>query len=419
MTKQEFNSSFLGFLDASPTPFHATKNMLTMLQNAGFIALNESETWELKIGERYVLTRGDSSIIAFNHTLQSDFTIIAAHTDSPHLKIKPSPQIKSCGVSTLGVEPYGGLLLNSWFDRDLGVAGKVYFVDKNDQLKESLICTDRAVAVVSSLAIHLDKNANKDRTINPQTDLNVIFSSDQDLSFGQFLVEELGRVGTSDTKEILSFDLSLYDTQKASFIGAKDEFISSARVDNLASCYCALLTLCSAPKEKPFMMICSDHEEVGSSSVQGAGGSFFENTIRRITPNYESFVELTQSSLLISCDNAHALHPNFSHKHDANHAPLINQGVAIKINSNQRYASSAQTVAIFKKAALRTGTKTQTFMARSDMGCGSTIGPITATRLGIKTIDIGIPTFAMHSIRELCGSDDLFELYEMLLGFKL
>jgi aspartyl aminopeptidase len=220
-------------------------------------------------------------------------------------------------------------------------------------------------------------------------------------------------------KEIYAHELSFYDAQKASYVGLRDDFIASARLDNLLSCYVGMVSLCSVDASQPMLFIGSDHEEVGSESTSGAGGSFLENTLRRLFSDYDEYMEMTRSSLMISADNAHAIHPNYPAKHDANHAPHINKGVVVKINANQRYASNSKTIAYFLKVADTMQQPVQKFVTRSDMGCGSTIGPITATRIGVETIDVGLPTYAMHSIREIAGSDDAYSLYKILLGFSL
>jgi aspartyl aminopeptidase len=420
MTKEEFNNGLLGFLDASPTPFHATENMAGMFENAGFEKLNEVEKWQLEEGKKYYLTRNDSSIIAFTYPKKSKkYLMIGSHTDSPNLKLKPNPVIKEHGVVKFGVESYGGLLLNPWFDRDLSLAGRVNYLTNDDRLESSLINVEKKIAIVPSLAIHLDDKANRDRTINKQTDVCPILTTNEEFDFQTFLKWQLEKQGIQNVKEIYASELSLYDTQKASFVGLHDDFIASARLDNLLSCYVGMLTICSIETSQPMLFIASDHEEVGSDSTSGAGGSFLENTLRRIFPNYEEYIEMTRSSMMISADNAHAIHPNFSSKHDSKHAPYINRGVVIKVNANQRYASNSTTIAQFMNIAQKLNEPIQHFVTRSDMGCGSTIGPITATRIGIETLDVGLPTFAMHSIRELAGSDDAHSLYKLLINLKL
>jgi len=420
MTKQEFNNGLLGFLDASPTPFHATANMEGMFENAGFKKLNEVEKWQLKEGKKYYVTRNDSSVIAFTYPQNSKkYLMVGSHTDSPNLKLKPNPVIKEHGVVKFGVESYGGLLLNPWFDRDLSLAGRVNYLTDDDRLESSLINVEKKIAIVPSLAIHLDDRANKDRTVNKQTDVCPILTTNEEFNFQTFLEWQLEKQGIQNVKEIYASELSLYDTQKASFVGLYDDFIASARLDNLLSCYVGMLAICSVEASQPMLFIASDHEEVGSDSTSGAGGSFLENTLRRMFPNYEEYVEMSRSSMMISADNAHAIHPNFSSKHDSKHAPYINKGVVIKVNVNQRYASNSTTIAQFMNIAQKLNEPVQHFVTRSDMGCGSTIGPITATRIGIETLDVGLPTFAMHSIRELAGRDDAHSLYRLLINLKL
>ena len=417
MDKQDFNEGLLGFLDASATPFHATLNMTMMLQNAGFIKLDERDRWSLEEGKRYFVTRNDSAVIAFTYPSSKSYTMIGTHTDSPNLKLKPNSVIKEHGVVKFGVESYGGLLLNPWFDRDLSLAGRVSYLNSQNVIKDTLIDVKKPIAVIPSLAIHLDDKANKDKTLNKQTDLCPISTCQEDFDMEVFLKEQLLACGIEDVQKLYANELSFYDTQKASFVGVDDEFIASARIDNLISCYIGLLTICSVSDDRAVLFVANDHEEVGSETASGAGGSFLENTLRRMCIDYEEYMQTIRSSVFISCDNAHAIHPNYPSKHDTEHQPFINKGVVIKINANQRYASNSKTVARFKNIADCAGGRYQEFVTRSDMGCGSTIGPITASRLGIDTLDVGVPTWAMHSIREICGSDDAHALYKILVQF--
>ena len=419
MNKQDFNEGLLGFLNASPTPFHATQNISMMLKNAGFNKLDETLPWNLEAGQKYYLTRNDSSVIAFTYPkVSKNYVMVGAHTDSPNLKLKPNPVIKEHGVVKFGVESYGGLLLNPWFDRDLSLAGRVSYKNAEGKIKESLIDVQKSIAIIPSLAIHLDDKANKDRTINKQSDVCPIMTTNDDFEFEEFIKWQLSKNDILDVKELYASELSFYDTQEAAFVGLHDDFIASARLDNLLSCYVGLLSICSVNADKPMLFIASDHEEVGSESTSGAAGSFLENTLRRMFSEYDEYINMTRTSIMISADNAHAIHPNYPSKHDKEHSPYINAGVVIKVNANQRYASNSTTIAKFMDSANSVGEKTQRFVTRSDMGCGSTIGPITATRIGIETIDVGLPTLAMHSIRELCGSDDAHSLYKILVGFK-
>jgi len=419
MNKKDFNEGLLGFLDASPTPFHAALNMSLMFENAGFTKLDEAHKWELEKGTKYYVTRNDSSVIAFTYPKDAkDYTMVGAHTDSPNLKLKPNPVIKEHGVVKLGVEPYGGLLLNPWFDRDLSLAGRISYLNSEGKIKDSLIDAKKSLAIIPSLAIHLDDKANKDRTVNMQTDICPILTTNDDFEFDEFLKWQLSKMEILDAKEIYASELSFYDTQKASYVGLHDDFIASARLDNLLSCYVGMLSICSVEAGKPMLFIASDHEEVGSESTSGAGGSFLENSLRRMFPDYDEYMQMIRTSTMISADNAHAIHPNFPTKHDLNHAPHINKGSVIKVNANQRYASNSKTISKFMNVASALNEPIQQFVTRSDIRCGSTIGPITATRLGIETLDVGLPTFAMHSIRELAGSDDAHSLYKIIIGFN-
>lgn len=416
MEESSFNEGLLGFLDASPTPFHATANMAGMLCNAGFTELDEKAAWKLEPGSRYFVTRNDSSIIAFTYPKgRNDYLMIGAHTDSPNLKIKPNPQIEKNGVVQLGVETYGGVLLNPWFDRDLSVAGRVAYRDGSGKIKETLIDFKAAVAMIPSLAIHLDREANENRKVNAQNHIVPIVASGESFDFETWVLGAVREATGEEGEKLLSHELSLYDTQPASFVGVNRDFIASARLDNLLSCYTALLSICSIEADTPMLMVCSDHEEIGSESTSGAAGPFLENVLRRMFGDYEAYTHMLQNSMMVSCDNAHAIHPNYSDKHDQNHAPHINQGVVVKINANQRYASNSRTISRFVHAADVADLPLQQFVTRSDMGCGSTIGPITASRLGIETIDVGIPTYAMHSIRESAGCKDAHQLYAILL----
>lgn len=419
MNKNDFNDGLLGFLDASPSAFHATKNMSMMLENAGFIKLDETQRWELKEGNKYFVTRNDSSVIAFTLPVSRDknYIMMGAHTDSPNLKLKPNPVIKKDGVVKLGVETYGGMILNTWFDRDLSLAGRVTYLNKQNIIKDTLIDTRKSIATIPSLAIHLDSNANKEKTINKQTEIYPIISSDESFNLDEFLKSQLKAVGIDDIEELYANELNFYDSQKASLLGINDEFISSARLDNLLSCYVGLLSICSVDSSVPMIFVANDHEEVGSETTSGASGSFLENTLRRVFRDYEEYVMMLRSSIMLSCDNAHAIHPNYASKHDENHTPYINKGSVLKINANQRYASNSKTISRFMNVSSSLGEPVQSFVMRNDMPCGSTIGPITASKLGIETLDIGLPTYAMHSIREVCGTNDAYSLYNIILGF--
>ena len=428
MDIRRFNKELLCFLDSSPTPYHVLKNQIASLQSFGFIQLYEADRWTLKPGQGYFVSRNGSSLIAFifgrDNMVDSGIRLLGAHTDSPCLKVKPNAEILKQGYLQLGVEVYGGVLLNPWFDRDLSLAGKVVYQDSSQVMHSCLLDFKNPVAVIPSLAIHLDREANKNRSINSQTDIAPVLmrlenatNNSQGILKEELIKQLKKQYQDIDITSIIDFELSFYDTQTASYIGLNKEFIASSRLDNLLSCYTGLQALLHADTKGTSLLCCSDHEEVGSASSSGAQGSFLKSVLERLSGSAEDLTRIIDQSLLISADNAHALHPNFADKHDANHGPLINNGPVIKINANQRYASNCETGAVFRVLAEQADIPVQNFVVRSDMGCGSTIGPITAAQIGIKTIDIGVPTFAMHSIRELCGSKDSWYLFKVLEQF--
>jgi aspartyl aminopeptidase len=419
-----FITDLLNFIAASPTPFHATQTMLKRLQDAGFVLLRERDSWQLSAG-KYVVVRNDSTICAFvlngKSLLETGLRMAGAHTDSPCLKVKPSPELTQKGVHQLGVEVYGGALLNPWFDRDLSIAGRISFVDSKGKLGSCLIDFRRPVAIISSLAIHLDREANQNRSVNAQRDLPPLLLLEQagkSWNWRELLLAQARSEHKDlDIAKVLDYELSLYDTQLPAQTGLNNDFISSARLDNLLSCFIGLQALLNAGDTANALLICSDHEEVGSASTAGAQGPLLKSVIERIAGSNENVTRIIDRSVMISCDNAHAIHPNFSDKHDANHGPQMNRGPVIKINNNQRYATNSETAALFRHLCEQNNVPVQTFVVRSDMACGSTIGPITATEIGVKTVDVGVPQLAMHSIREMAGCEDAIHLEKVLRAF--
>lgn len=421
-SNHNFNDDLLAFLTESSTPFHAVKAMEVRLKAAGFNVLQESESWQLEEGQRYYVVRNGSSIVAFNYQgdlAATGWRMVGAHTDSPCLRVKPAPELLRHGYFQLGVEVYGGALLNPWFDRDLSLAGRVSYLNKQGEVVSSLIDFNTAIATIPSLAIHLDREANNSRSINPQKDIPPIImqTSESTPDFKSLLAERLTETYPNcDLDKVLDYELSFYDTQPPAIIGLQQQFLASARLDNLLSCYVGLRALIDSPDHNS-VLSCNDHEEVGSMSAAGAQGPMLQSILSRIEPNPEQLTQAIDRSLLVSADNAHGIHPNYADKHDANHGPLLNKGPVIKVNNNQRYASNSETTALFKYYCQQVNVEPQVFVVRSDMACGSTIGPITAGEIGVKTIDVGVPTFAMHSIRELAGVDDAHALYHVLECF--
>lgn len=427
LSLDDFNAGLMQFLQASPTPFHATRNLASRLIAQGFEPLYEGDAWDLVPGNRYLVTRNDSSIIAFVYgkspLLETGIRMIGAHTDSPCLKVKPRAELNRRGYFQLGVEVYGGALLGPWYDRDLSLAGRVSYRDTAGQIASVLIDFERAIAIIPSLAIHLDREANNLRTINAQKDivpllLQLPAEETAVPDFRSLLHAELQRQYPDlPIAQVLDYEISLYDTQPPAFIGLEQDFIASARIDNLLSCYIGLESLLQADDEVSSLLICTDHEEIGSASCCGAKGPMLQQFLERLLPEVDQRVRVVERSMMISADNAHGIHPNFMDKHDENHGPLLNRGPVIKVNANQRYATTSETSALFRLFCEQADVPVQAFVARTDMGCGSTIGPIVASEVGIKTIDVGCPTFAMHSIRELAGTKDGWWLYKTGVQF--
>ncbi|MWV15755.1 M18 family aminopeptidase [Pseudomonas sp. L-22-4S-12] len=421
--RAELNQGLIEFLKASPTPFHATRSLAQRLQAAGYRALDEREPWHTEAGGRYYVTRNDSSLIAFRlgkrSPLEGGLRLVGAHTDSPCLRVKPQPELQRQGFFQLGVEVYGGALLAPWFDRDLSLAGRVTFRE-GGKVQSQLIDFELPIATIPNLAIHLNREANQGWPINQQNELPPILAQiagEEPADFRALLADRLASEHGLSADAVLDYELSFYDTQPAAVIGLNQDFIAGARLDNLLSCYAGLQALLGAEGDETCVLVCTDHEEIGSCSACGADGPFLEQVLRRVLPEGDGFVRSIQKSLLVSADNAHGVHPNYADKHDANHGPKLNAGPVIKVNSNQRYATNSETAGFFRHLCLAEEVPVQSFVVRSDMGCGSTIGPITASQLGVRTVDIGLPTFAMHSIRELAGSHDLAHLVKVLSAF--
>ncbi len=425
MKNPNLAASLLDFLEASPTPFHAVANMASELEDAGFRKLSERESWKPKADERRYVTRGGSSIVAFSNSgpdpAEAGIRMVGAHTDSPCLKVKPRPELSKNGYFQLGVEVYGSALLNPWFDRDLSIAGNVTYMDSSRQIGNTLVDFGEAVAFIPSLAIHLDGDANKNRTVNPQNHLPaILFCCDEDEKpdLRDMLLTRI-RPGVTAAKPetVLDFDLCLYDTQPPRLVGMKNEFVASARLDNLLSCFIGMRSLIDGAGQQPSMLVCNDHEEVGSQSAIGAQGPFLRSVLERWCGSRERYQQTITRSMLISADNSHGIHPNYADRHDENHGPLLNRGPVIKINYNQRYATNSLTSAIYRKLCQENDIPLQVFISRTDLACGSTIGPLTAGEVGVQTLDVGIPQFGMHSVRETCGVDDVDYLYRSLTAF--
>ena len=411
------------FLSDSVTPFHAVEVMSKTLRQAGFEQLDQFDAVSMAPGKGYFVVHQGSSLMALRagqNGVEAGLRLVGAHTDSPNLAVKPNPVKGRDGCIQLGVDIYGGALLNPWFDRDLGMAGRVTVLTQDNALSTALFDTGRAVAVIPSLAIHLDREANSQRSINPQKDVVplVMLGEPQQFDLKAWLAQELGRVDSQwRGARVMDYELSLYDRQPPEQIGIDGDFIASARLDNLLSCYAGMRALIDADDAEWSLLVATDHEEVGSASTAGAQGPMLMDALAALAPDPKLNRLMRAQSWMMSVDNAHATHPNYADRHDDQHSPRLGDGPVIKINRNQRYATTGEGAARLRVLAERAEIDLQSFVMRSDLACGSTIGPITATETGIPTTDIGIPTLAMHSIRELACAADVPQLGALLNAF--
>ena len=408
----------LSYIAASPTPYHAAAEAAERLLSAGFRPLDEREEWHPKRGARAFIVRGGGTLIAFQMGLrppaEGGFLIFGAHTDSPNLRLKPRPDVRRHGYLQCGVEVYGGALAHTWLDRALGIAGRVTLKDG----RSSLFRWDHPSLVIPSLAIHLDRTVILEGLkLNLQTQLIPIcgLGEDDERGFIVRIAEELHRGGATGVapEEIDGFDLCLFDLEPPRLGGLDDALLLAPRLDNLASCHAGLLALlgCPEPIDATRVLVLHDHEEVGSRSASGAQSRLLLSVLERLARAFgdapdQATARALARSFLVSCDMAHAVHPNFSDKHDAEHRPTLNAGPVIKVNASQAYATDGPAEAVFERACRRAGFSAQRYVCRNDIACGSTIGPITAARLGIRGIDVGNPMLGMHSCRELAGSAD-------------
>jgi len=418
----------LAFIEASPTPHHCVAEARRRAEEAGFVRLDEAEAWRLEPGRGYVVERG-GGLVAFRvgtaPAAEAGFRIVGAHTDSPNLRLKPQADFGKEGYLQLGVEVYGGVLLYTWLDRDLGLAGRVVLRgERPGALEHRLVRIARPLLRVPSLAIHLNREVNKKGLVlNEQSHLPPVLGLAEDPGVDgmhALLAEELG----VERDRILAWDLSLMDVVPPAVGGLRGEFVFAPRLDNQASSHAALAALLRAPAAAATQLACLyDHEEVGSGSVSGAGGSLVEDVLVRVaevegpgaTPG--ALRRAIARSWQVSADMAHAVHPNFADKHEPQHLPRLNGGPVIKVNAQQRYATDAEGAALFEALCRDADVPVQKFVTRTDLACGSTIGPISAARLGVRTVDVGNPMLSMHSIREQAGAEDPERMVAVLARF--
>ncbi len=422
-------ADLLAFIDRSPTPYHAVAESVARLSAAGFREASESEPWDLAPGDRRTVVRGEGSLFAFQvgsvSPAEGGFRIVGAHTDSPNLRLKPRADLTAHGYRQFAVEPYGAALLHTWMDRDLSLAGRVTLRDAG-ALRTLLVDFARPLLRIPNLAIHLQRELRTEGLkLNAQTHLAPITGLEESPELSELLATELRAQGLAEVAkdDLMAFDLMAYDLQPAAVSGARGEFVHAARIDNLASCHAAVTAVCvSGPSPLPPFtraIVLTDHEEVGSRSAQGAAGTLLAEGLERVVAGFkggepQGLARALARSWLISVDMAHAVHPNYSDKHEPGHRPVIGRGPVIKRNANQSYATDAHTAGFFTGLCRNLGIEPQHFVSRSDLACGSTIGPITAARVGIRTVDVGNPMLSMHSCREMAGAADVQPMIDVL-----
>ncbi|SDY15512.1 M18 family aminopeptidase [Nitrosomonas sp. Nm58] len=431
MTAKQHVQHLLDFIDKSPSPWHAVASIETAIKAFQFVRLDETAKWPLQAGGRYYVMRDDSSIVLFalghKTPAESGFKIVGAHTDSPGLRIRPNAATTSDGIARLGVEIYGGPILATLTDRDLSLAGRVSYVDERERLAHKLVHFDRPLLRLPNLAIHMNRGVNEDGLkLHKQNELPLLLAqlTNNQLPQPYFLtlLEQAAGIGAS---RALSWDLAVYDTQKGAFWGANQEFYANSQIDNLASCHAGLQALLddAVLDHTDSTLVCAffDHEEIGSESHIGAAGSFLTDVLQRISiatsSEREDTARALAQSFLISVDMAHAYHPNFPSAYDTGHKVFVNQGPVIKSNANRRYSSESLSTARFIHWCEEAGVPYQRYSHRSDLPCGSTIGPIVSAKLGIRSVDIGCPMWAMHSIRESAGVRDHEHMIKVLKRF--
>ncbi|KAG6579940.1 Aspartyl aminopeptidase [Phytophthora cinnamomi] len=433
--------AFLQFINKSPSPFHAVYESVQALTAAGFTQLREEDSWKdaVRPNGKYYVTRNQSAVVAFavggKYQRGNGFHVIGAHTDSPCLKVKPVSNIESQGWLQVGVETYGGGLFHTWFDRDLGLAGRVIVRENDSSFQSRLLLVDRPILRIPTLAIHLDRKVSEGFTFNKETHLRPVIASaaraeleattdakDQPKSkHASVLLQLIAKELDVKIDQICDFELCLFDTQGANVGGVLEEFIFSPRLDNLCCSWLATHALIKsldnlADDENVRVAALFDNEEVGSQSLMGAGSNFMQSVAERVAQG-ELCGAAARKSFMVSADMAHGVHPNYSEKHEQNHRPALHAGPVIKYNANERYATSGTSAFLMKELARRHNVDIQEFVVRQDTGCGSTIGPILSTNTGIRTIDVGLAQLSMHSIREMCGTEDLVKSLDWFTAF--
>lgn len=423
LDSHDFVPGLLGFIDGSPTPYHAVAGLRKILISAGFREYHENEAWDVAPGSAGFVVRNQSALAIFQMgegapLAKTGFRIIAAHTDSPALKLKHQAAQSTGGCLRIPVEVYGSTIHSSWLDRPLGVAGRIVDLD-SPAAEPVLVCSGQPLAVIPNVAPHMNRDVNEGFRYNPQQHLAALFGKGTVEELFANLLRKKKKLPSSDA---LVAELFLYETEAACLTGLQQQLILAPRLDNLASCYAAVSALCKMPPGRhPRILFLADNEEVGSVSMQGASSPFLRDFLSRLMPQKQApddlLLRMFAQSILLSADAAHALHPNFPEAHDPAYAPELNRGVVIKNNASQRYASNAVSQAALLRQCRENQIPVQYFAARSDKGCGSTIGPFCSALLGIPALDLGLPLWGMHSCRETTGKEDPLFLHNTFDAF--
>ncbi|WP_276948001.1 M18 family aminopeptidase [Enterocloster lavalensis] len=404
---RDITDKLLTFLENSPTSFHAVENMAARLRGEGFEELKEADCWSIEAGGRYFVTRNMSSLIAFQVPSRdyTGFQIISSHSDSPTFKIKENPEMKVEGhYVKLNVEKYGGMLCAPWFDRPLSIAGRLV-VRTADGLQTKLVNVDRDLVMIPNLAIHMNRQVNDGYAYNAQSDMLPLYGGE---AAAGTLMKTIAQSAGVAEEDILGHDLYLYNRMKGSVWGAGEEFFSCGRIDDLQCAFGSLEGfLAGGNAHSVSVHAVLDNEEVGSTTKQGAASTFLLDTLKRLNTaldrTEEQYLTALASSFMVSADNAHGVHPNYTDKADPTNRPYLNGGIVIKFNANQKYTTDAVSAAVFRSVCEKAGVPVQTFTNRSDMAGGSTLGNISNTHVALNTVDIGLPELAMHSPYETGG----------------
>lgn len=405
---EETNRDLLHFISKSPSVFHVVRHIKAALLYAGFTEIREEDSWQIKRGGKYVVTRNGSALIAFSVPEDGGnaFKITAAHCDSPTFKIKENPEMRDGKYTRLNVEGYGGMIMSTWLDRPLSAAGRL-FVKDNGQIISKLVSLDHPTLLIPSVAIHMDRTVNSGHAWNIQNDLLPLYSTDGASDF----METLAQAAKVKAADILGHDIFLYSCAPGILWGPRHEFISSPRLDDLQCAFATFRGFTNGKKQKDISVYALfDNEEVGSGTAQGAGSTFLTNTISRLAlslgRSYDEIQAMLAKSFMISADNGHAVHPNHGEYADPVNAPVLNGGIIIKFNASQKYSTDGYSAAVFRDLCLKADVPVQTYTNRSDIPGGSTLGNISNTKVAVPTVDIGLPQLAMHSSYETAGAKD-------------